>query len=282
MAINYLLKQQILIANKGKIRIKKPKKWLYPAAVERIYTRQIQSINEIFWNKVRELIIPSIPFLVGQANSIRGDEERVDSSWVDQLRQIVDKTYFDFSKAVGKEQLDVISMEQAKRISTFNKSEFVKVIHSAVGVNPIIQESWLEPQMKAFQAENTDLITKLSTDQRYRIKQNLHRSLSQGKGIKAIKEDLDKDEAIGKNRSRLIARDQTNKFNGQLAELRQKELGIEKYTWSSSRDERVRITHRELDGKIFDWKNPPSEGHPGQPIQCRCTAQPIITDQMFD
>jgi SPP1 gp7 family putative phage head morphogenesis protein len=321
-----LLKQQILIANGGKIKIKKPKKWLYPMTAERIYIKQVQAINKIFWEKVNENIIPNIPLLIAEAKSIRGDEiekeiskladsfepngffhrgdfylgegtfnrdenerkavsklmERADAAWVDQLKLLMDKTYLDFSKAVGKPQLDVITMEQAQRISVMNKTQFVKVIHSALSVNPITNETWLEPQIKAFQSQNTDLITALSLDQKQRVEQTLYRNLSSGKGIESIKAELDKDEAIGQNRSRLIARDQTNKFNGQLSQLRQKEVGIGSYIWTTSRDERVRPAHRALDGEIFSWSKPSAEGHPGEPIQCRCIAQPVITDEMFD
>lgn len=282
MVSNQLLKQQVLIANRGKIKIKRPKKWLYPMQAERTYIKQVQAINKVFWDKVKETIVPSIPFLVAQSQSIRGDSERVDAAWVDQMKQLVDKTYLDFSKAVGKPQIDAISAEQAQRISALNKVQFVKVIHSAIAVNPIVQESWLQSQMKAFQSQNTDLITKLSTEQRDRVQQTLYRNLSAGKGIEAIKKELDNDESIGKSRSKLIARDQTNKFNGQLSQLRQKEVGIGSYIWTTSRDERVRPSHALLDGKMFEWSNPPSEGNPGEPIQCRCIAQPVITDAMFD
>jgi SPP1 gp7 family putative phage head morphogenesis protein len=276
------LKQQVLMANKGKLKIRKPRKWLYPMQAERTYTKQVQAITKIFWEKVAENAIPMLPFLVAQAKSIRGDEERIDAVWVDQLKQLMDKTYLDFSKAVSQPQVNAITAEQAQRISLLNKTQFVKVIHSSLAVNPIIQEPWLEPQMKAFQAQNTDLITKLSTDQRDRVQQTLYRNLSSGNGIERIKEDLDKDESIGKNRAKLIARDQTNKFNGQLTQLRQKEVGINSYIWTTSRDERVRPAHRALDGEVFSWSKPSPEGHPGEPIQCRCIAQPVITDAMFD
>lgn len=38
----------------------------------------------------------------------------------------------------------------------------------------------------------------------------------------------------------------------------------------------MRPTHAELEGKIFDWDNPPPEGNPGMPIRCRCVAIPVI------
>jgi len=83
---------------------------------------------------------------------------------------------------------------------------------------------------------------------------------------------------ITKNRASLIAVDQVGKLNGQLTELRQTNLGIEGYIWRNSEDRRVRDTHqaspRGFANRKFTWTNPPAEGHPGQPIRCRCYAEP--------
>lgn len=277
-----IFKQQVLSANKGKLKIKKPKKWLYPMAAERSYIKELLKINEEFWKSVKINLIPTIPMLVADAQSTRGDSHKHDSSWIDQLKQIVEKTYFDFQKIIREPTIKAITKEQAEKISLMNKIQFVKVIQSAVSINPITAENWLEPQMKAFQSQNTDLITKLSREQRDRVENTLYTNLRAGKGVKEITKQLQKDKEFGKNRSKLIARDQTNKFNGQLAQLRQTELGIETYIWTTSRDERVRASHRALDGKVIKWTNPPPEGHAGNPIRCRCIAQPIINDAMFE
>lgn len=280
--IKEIFKQQVLMASKGKLKIKKPKKWLYPFSAERNYTKELLKINNLFWKEVEKTIIPSISILVSQSKTMRGDEKRFDSIWLQQLKQIIEKTYFDFEKIVSKPSIEIITKEQAEKISIMNKTQFVKVIHSAVSVNPITSENWLEPQMKAFQSQNTDLITKLSKEQRDRIEQTLYTNLSSGKGIEQITKELKKNKQFGIKRSKLIARDQTNKFNSQLTQLRQKEIGISYYIWTTSRDERVRASHRALDGKKIDWSKPPAEGHAGEPIQCRCIAQPVIDDEMFD
>lgn len=90
--------------------------------------------------------------------------------------------------------------------------------------------------------------------------------------ISAIKEVAD----ISDRRAELIARDQVSKMNGAMTMLRQMSLGINRYTWQTSGDERVREEHTELDGKEFAWDDPPEEGHPGEPVNCRCVAAPVI------
>ena len=86
---------------------------------------------------------------------------------------------------------------------------------------------------------------------------------------------IDRTRTVTWRRARLIARDQNNKLVGQLSQVRQTGVGIKQYEWITSQDERVRPSHRELQGEVFDWDNPPVVGHPGEDIQCRCHASPV-------
>lgn len=285
MALNPIFKQQVLIAHGGNVKVKKRiAKWLYPNNAERIYERQLVKLFKELNNKVKELLYPQLEFLVAQANSTRPDDKdlRLDLSWTDNIKELYNKTQLDYNSTINS-TVNNMTFEQAERISSYNKEQLIKVIHSAIQVNPILSESYLEPQIKAFQANNASLITKLADEQARRMEETLFRNLSAGNGVKVIKEEIEKGFGIGERRARLIARDQTNKFNGNLTELRQQELGIGEYWWSTSLDERVRETHRSNQGKTFSWNKPPaSTGHPGAQIRCRCTAQPIITSEMFN
>lgn len=83
---------------------------------------------------------------------------------------------------------------------------------------------------------------------------------------------------ITESRAKVIARDQTSKMNSAFNRERQTSVGIQKYTWQTSEDERVRESHAELDGQTFRWDSPPDvDGenvNPGEPILCRCNAIP--------
>ena len=79
---------------------------------------------------------------------------------------------------------------------------------------------------------------------------------------------------------RRITRDQSNKLTGKLNEMRQTEVGVRRYSWETSADDRVRPTHASKDRRIFSWNAPPPDtGHPGNDIQCRCVAIPDISVQ---
>jgi SPP1 gp7 family putative phage head morphogenesis protein len=88
---------------------------------------------------------------------------------------------------------------------------------------------------------------------------------------------------VTRSKAALLARDQTLTLNSQIARVRQTNVGITHYIWTTSGDERVRQTHRDLDGTTQRWDTPPDVGggrtaHPGEDFQCRCTAFPVLPE----
>jgi SPP1 gp7 family putative phage head morphogenesis protein len=68
---------------------------------------------------------------------------------------------------------------------------------------------------------------------------------------------------------------------------RAEELGLEWYAWESAQDARVRDSHRNMNGVLASWNDPPSPEqligeaslgryHPGETEDCRCIALPIL------
>lgn len=64
-------------------------------------------------------------------------------------------------------------------------------------------------------------------------------------------------------------------FAGLVNQLRQEDLGIERYIWRSRDDAKVRNSHAGYDDRVFQWAAPPEGGHPGQAHNCRCYAEPV-------
>lgn len=71
-------------------------------------------------------------------------------------------------------------------------------------------------------------------------------------------------------------------FAGLINQLRQQDLGIERYTWRSQDDAKVRDSHAEYDDQVFRWDEPPASGHPGQAHNCRCVAEPVAPGARSD
>ena len=109
-----------------------------------------------------------------------------------------------------------------------------------------------------------------------RITNTIVNSASKGERSTTIAKELAEDLGISSKRAKFIARNEVATLNGTLNKVRQKQVGIEKYVWSTSLDERVRPEHQEREGETFSWSDPPADGHPGEPINCRCVARAII------
>lgn len=87
---------------------------------------------------------------------------------------------------------------------------------------------------------------------------------------------------VSENKAKFLARQETSLLMSKFREERYKDVGIQKYKWSTSGDQRVRDDHKHLDGKIFFFSSPPivdkrtgRRGNPGEDFNCRCTARPM-------
>ena len=141
-------------------------------------------------------------------------------------------------------------------------------------IDPDLESAALE----SWTRENVALIQGATREQVDRITAAVLRAERAGTRAAELEAEISTILNAGARRARVIARDQILKFNGQLDRLKQTEAGIDGYIWRTSGDERVRPSHRDLNGRRFTWAKPPPEGAPGQPIQCRCQAEPDLTD----
>lgn len=111
---------------------------------------------------------------------------------------------------------------------------------------------------------------------------------AEGRHVKALQAEFEGAFDVSASRARLWARDQTLKLHGQLTQERSLQVGIERYFWTDSNDERVREVHGELGersdgGETFAYRKPPifarnpeRRGNPGEDYQCRCTGFPVL------
>lgn len=152
-------------------------------------------------------------------------------------------------------------------------------VRSTIGVDlrGVVSRSDLDDALSLAAKRNSDLIKAISDDTSRRVAAAVTNSLMEGGTAAQLREDLNGAFSFGRKRSKLIARDQTAKLTTDLNRLRQTQAGVDRYKWSTSKDERVRASHRANEGKIFSWAEPPaSTGHPGHDVQCRCVPIPIV------
>lgn len=80
---------------------------------------------------------------------------------------------------------------------------------------------------------------------------------------------------------RVIAQHQLTSLHAEVQRERAKAVGVTHFVWRTQGDAKVRDAHRALEGRTFAYDDPPSEGLPGQPVNCRCYAESVIPDELL-
>ncbi len=160
--------------------------------------------------------------------------------------------------------------------------EAAKKVGELIGIPPVSAPA-ASAALEGFRRENVELIESLPR----RLFDDLEQLLNDNIDVPVadLADDIARRFEVSDSRAALIARDQVLKFNGQITQLQHDEAGITRYTWSTSKDERVRDGHEHLEGKEFSYDSPPvvdektgRRANPGQDFQCRCVALPILPD----
>lgn len=129
--------------------------------------------------------------------------------------------------------------------------------------------------------ENVGLIKSIAAEHLQEVQGMVMRSVTQGRDLEGLVEDLQKRYGVTKRRAAFIARDQNNKATATITRVRQQGLGIKQAKWRHSRGgKHPRKSHQEADGKVYDVdKGMLIDGEyirPGELPNCRCVAISII------
>jgi SPP1 gp7 family putative phage head morphogenesis protein len=158
---------------------------------------------------------------------------------------------------------------------------FMATAKRALGINlqAVVTQEDLTEYLQTAVARNTSLIQSLGDDIVKRVEQTVYANSVAGNSVTTLRKALQEQFGITDRRAKLIARDQTSKFNSDLNKIRQQQAGVTSYVWMTSHDERVRALHRKLDGKTYKWGEATGAEQglpPGQPVNCRCLARGIV------
>lgn len=158
------------------------------------------------------------------------------------------------------------------RYGVWHGSAWARQVKKATGVavEPFIRMEDLREPLEARIAENVALIRGLSASTRKNVERVVFESFALRRNRADFTRALAAAMGVSQRAARFTARDQSEKIQSFLNQFRQEQMGFSEYIWVTRRDERVRKSHRERDGKVFRWDRPPPDGHPGHPVNCRC------------
>ena len=139
-------------------------------------------------------------------------------------------------------------------------------------------------------------VRKFSDEQVIELRQLVQRNFTAGFRSQNLEQLLADKFNITKNKAKFLARQETSLVASNYAKQRYNNVGIKRYIWSTSQDERVRDgrdeegrinpkvgNHAKLNGKEFSFDDPPitneftgKTANPGEDFGCRCVAIPVV------
>lgn len=202
--------------------------------LELSYFKSISEILAPYFRDINERLIPRITVIVEAFK----EQTKVDDAY----GTIISKRIKDISIGIALDIPEFLlkrrTVTMAERIANFNRAGFDRQVRTVLGVNPILNESYLIPQVESFVERNAALIKDIPEQSLKRIEVKIRTGVERGLDTRKLTDIVQEELGIARNRAKLIARDQTSKFMSSLTQLRQTELGIDEYVWSTSGDER--------------------------------------------
>lgn len=239
------------------------------------YRAQLLVVLAEIWSVIDDALRP---VLEGATAAALEERPRVDApadDARDAFRRIRERLG---SRTLGRESLDRMAREVGNQVAAWNRGQVDRQMRSGIGVGlPTLEPSVLTA-VRAFAADNASLIESLGARTVRDVERVVFNGFRRGLRFETIAQQIQERRSVSRSRAELIARDQVASLNAELTQLRQVSMGVTRYRWRTVGDERVRDEHEEREGEIFEWSDPPEDGHPGEPINCRCSAEPVLED----
>lgn len=269
-------RRALLARNRARRGARIPPRAEPPTAIALTYARALRSIVRLFGMQSRALIEGVAPHLRERADA-DGDPPAFPRQVVDRVvAQLRARLAARVDTPAIRRRVEAIAM----RAAGWSERELRRQLRQLTGIDPTLEDPDLSRLMERFREQNLKLIRSLADDQVARVRRVLTRARI-GTRVEELTADIREQTGAVASRAELIARDQTLKLNAQVTRARHEALGVTHFRWSTSRDARVRASHRELDGREFAYADPPIvDGEPTIPgvgFQCRCLAIPIVS-----
>lgn len=252
----------------------------YPLGSERDYRVALLSLITKAKSLWRNIVIPRIR---QDADEIPLDDLAIIEMALREFDQSLISVY---SLSTAQALAQKTGTDAAKFILNQTQKSLVSVGAPAdLGVNPLASNPDLRRLVESWANKNVELIQNVGVQVQQQIKDVVLTGYANGTSwrdiVKQVEAGLNGQAgrfATVENRAKLIARNEIGNLNSALTKYRYIDAGVEKYTWNTAGDNRVRDTHRALAGETFSLQGEgtaPGGIFPGSEASCRCVAQAV-------
>jgi len=254
---------------------------IYPHLIEQSYLKGLLNVVD----HVRATLIPlskELPSLVVSAANSR----RMDANEGRRAQQLIEAARDKMAEAVKPTQIEDLARTFAAQTASYQRVQLGRQVHAALGIDVPFRDPKLSVMSEHFVSENVSLIKSIPNELHDDVEKMVTRAVSNGTLHGDLEDQIASRFGVARTDAARIARDQIGKFYGQVNHARQKEIGITRFIWRTVGDQRVRDEHDELmaesEKEPFSFDDPPDTDDgpalPGEPIQCRCYAEPVFAD----
>ena len=268
-------------------RVPRPRR---PEQEIRQYRAVLRDIRRTMEREIRDRVFPEIETFLQEAGT-REDSTRLDD-WSDRIADLFLASRSALGDTVEDAQQRMDSL--GDRVVERATEDQIRQVRAVMGVSPsFYDQDKVTSQLNSWKRQNQAFITRFTDDEIEAAQDAVQRGVRSGRSTKDIQSDLRKRFGISDRRAERIARTEISQLNAQITRERQRELGLDRYIWRHSDDERVRgnpdgrypdaePSHWERSGEKFSWDDPPEGGHPGESVMCRCTAESDVSGLLDD
>lgn len=280
--------------NTVKIPRRKP---VYPISAERELARDFLSVAKL----IKTISKPFIQRLMAVYEVWANENVHTDARMTSQeaIGIIIDEYGGAIDEGLDVDYLREKVSSTAKYARGISIRDWQALVNDAMGYDidePFYMET-MEDLVNKWSYESTQKITSYPKEYLNQVQEVINWGFRTGQPLINVYRRLEKVTGDSRSHVRMIARDQMGTLNYELTRYEHETMGVTQYKWVTKHDSRVRDCHRELDGHIFDWNNPPADWymtvsrgivytgnyyHPGQAIGCRCRAAPVFDEKVAE
>lgn len=263
-----------------------------PRKIQFEYYKELQELSKQLKKAINEILLPEL-----KGTSITNDSVFGVLAALEQIRQKFSNIDL-FANKVSTGVVNAINLNSRQRLLNSVNSKM------GVDITNVLNEKGLNEVVALQRQKNKVLIKSIPEEFLKSIEVIITNGIANGESYKDLEKQIKGLKGInstfGKldNRIKLIVRNEVSTINANITKARVQQLGINIYEWQTAEDERVRESHKVMNGKYCTyeddtvyadsledakagkWKKRSSLGGVvkgvGVDFNCRCVALPVI------